>query len=490
MLGLSSSWWRRRFDSPAAPITLFAVFAALVITTITRFSVWIDESATLALVAPHSMRRIVQLTSYDAHPPVWYLVLKPWLTVFGKTVLAARVQSALFMFGAFGVWYHFVRTRFSRSLALAALALMVTNPMLLHYAVEGRMYAFATLLTAISCVLITSQWRWRWVAYWLVGVVMLYTHFFLGFVLAAEFLYLAISRREQGKSLLWLIIFGATIVAAFVPWLPYAFHISSAAVSNGFWIPPVTPATVPGYVMHAFLDILDTELANFGLFPILLYFAVFAGMLIRAPRFRPGPLALLWCVVAVPFFSLFALSCPPLVSVFHPRYVIFGLPALITLLGAGTLACVGRWRVAMIAILVAGNLFGVYMIRWRGFNDTRGYWAMKSVEPEISRKIDGEYPTIVCAWLFPFFDSKAVLDPHQPVIHFRQGPPTPDTFPDVLYAGHPDWWVTSLSDIHARHVWLLDELMKNPTDVPSNWKIVTTHRRGYLRTRLFEISEE
>ena len=432
----------------------------------------------------------MRITSLDVHPPAWYLVLKPWLAVFGTSVVAARAQSAVFMLVALGLWYRFVRASSSRTLALWSLALMVTNPMLLHYAIEGRMYAFGILLTAISCTCITSRWRWRWVAYWCVAVVMLYTHLFLALVVAAELVYVLCTRRDHEKSPIWVLAYGATIFAAFAPWVPYAFHVTSTAVRTGFWIPPVSLVTVPAYFLHAFLHLLPSDTTRVTLVPVVLYLVVIAAALVRAGRTAARPSGLLWCVVVIPFVALLLLSCPPLVPVFHARYVVFGLPAMIVLVAAGAMTWSGPRRIVVIAILFAGHVAGLGMLQWRGFTDTRRYWDMNVVASEVARPIDGELPAIVCTWAFPFFDAKATLGERQHVMHLRDAPPAPNVFPELLFTGHRDWWVTSLSEVHARYVWVIDEVWKEPHPVPPTWKPLAFHRRGYVITRLFERLDE
>ena len=478
---------RRLLDSRALPAALVAVFVVLILITIRRFSIWIDESATLELVGLNGYMDIAHKTAIDVHPPLGYWVLKPWLQVFGVNIVAARAESAVFMLAAIGLWYHFVRTRFSRPLALLTLTILVTNPMMLHYAVEGRMYAFGVLLTALSTLLITGRWRWRWIAYWLVGVAMLYTHYFLAFALAAQFAYLLLRRRDQERSALWFVLFGASMIVAFAPWIPIARHGTHAVEKTGYWIGPLTPTTVLTYVLGAFLSRVDSDLTDWRVFPGMAYLAVWGASLIRAGRAKTGPYALLWIGIAVPWVLLFILSCKPFVPVFHPRYVIYGLPGMITLLCAGALAFTGRWRTVTICVLVAGNLMGLRMQRWRGFNDTRGYYSMKQIAREISKPIDGDLPTIVSTWLFPFFDARASLSDDQRVVFVRDKPPSLHLFPDVIYADRPDWYVFGLPEIRASHVWLLEDALASPAAVPDTWHLVVTHRRGYARTRLFTV---
>lgn len=481
--------WRRFYESPFAPIFLIAIFVVLIATTITRFSIWIDESATLLLVGPHSYGEIVEYVKLDAHPPLWYLVLKPWLQVFGTNVLASRTESAVFMLAAFSVWYHFVRTRFSRPLALVSLALMVTNPMLLHYAIEGRMYAFTLLLVGVSCIVVTHRGPRRWYVYWPLAVAMLYTHYFLAFVLAAQFVYLLLRRRDHDRSILWLVLYGASIVAPFLVWLPHAFHMTSDVVAKGFWIPPLQPSAITNYVLGTFLHRLDADLRGIRVFPTLLFVAAFAYALVRAVRAKGGPFALLWCLLAVPWLCLFILSCKPFIPIFHPRYVIFGLPALLTLLAAGAFVLVGRWRTGVIAVLVLGQISGIQFLRYRGFNDTTGYWGMKLVQKEIGKPIDGELPMVISASLFPFFDAKAVLPSTQRVVQLRDSQPPSTQFPESLYYDKPDWYVTKLDDIHVRHVWFIDDAIAPKKPVPDSWKQEAMHVHGYARARLFTLPD-
>jgi len=480
--------WRRFVDSPAVPAALLTLFAGLIIATITRFSSWIDESATLLLVGPNSYTEILRRTAVDVHPPLWYWVLKLWLQVFGNSILASRAESAVFMIAALGIWYHLVRTRFSRPLAVVSLALMVTNPTLLHYAIEGRMYAFGTLLVAVTCLLITGRWRWRWFAYWPCAVAMLYTHYFLAFPIAAQFVYLILCRREQGLWLPWIVIYGASIIVGFAPWIPHAIRQTSSIVSGSFWIGPVTPTTILGYVELAFLHRGDRDLSGAKVFPGLLYFAVWAAALIRAGRARGGPYVVLWCLISVPWVCLFALSCPPLRPVFDPRYVMFGLGGLLTLLAAGALGCTGRWRPFAIAVLLAGHVWGLTMLYHRGFSETRGFFAMKKIAAEVSQPVDGELPWVVSTWVFGFYDARATLAENQRVLLLTGGKPTANDRDTVLYYDRPDWYTASLSNIHARHVWLMEQINGPLVDVPPNWDLVVSHRRGYARTRLFTIS--
>ena len=487
MTSLPTSRWRLALESPAVPVGMLLVFATLIVLTITRFGTWIDESATLALVGRHDYGDILRLMDLDVHPPLWYLLLKPWLQLFGSTVVVARTQSAVFMLIAAGIWYHFVKTRFSRPVALLALALMVTNPTILHYAIEGRMYAMGVMLVGLSCLALTSTWHRHWIAYWLVCVVMLYTHYFLGLVIAGQFVYLFLRRKEEGKlSLMWIAILGIAIIAAFVPWLPHATH-STKAVQGGFWIPPVQPSTVTNYVLGAFLHRMDRELDGARVFPALAFLMIWAGSLVRATRVGTRPTALLWCIAGIPWVFLFVLSVKPFVPIFSARYVVFGLPALITLLAVGALDFVGRWRAVAIAGLISGQLAGIQHLRWKGYEEVRGWYSMKTVAADVRVPVGGEIPTVVATSLFSYLDAWATLNEDQRLLYLPEDGRNPDMFPEVLFYDLPNIRIASLAEVHDRHVWILENSFKAPTEVPPNWKPSTVHLRGYVRVRLFNL---
>ena len=481
-----ASPWRRVVDSRLTPVLLIALFVALIVATITRFSTWIDESATLSLLVPNGYSDIIHKVQFDAHPPLWYLQLKLWLQIFGDSQLSARAQSAVYMTVALIVWFHFVRTRFSRSLAVLSLTLLVLNPMMLHYAVEGRMYAFGTLLSVCSMVFLTSSRRGHWYGYWVCSVLMLYTHYFLSFFILGQFIYLLSRRQQLSVSARWVVGFGCLVVAPILLWLPHAVHVAGVTVSTGIWIPPVSPTTILSYVLTTFLHHLDRDLQGIRVFPALLYLSVWGSALFHASRQRGPLMPLLWLVIGVPLFCIFALSCKPFVPVFDPRYVIFSLPTVVTLLAIGALR-LGRWRPYAIAVLILGHLAGQYTMHWRGFTDTREWYSMNTVAQDISKPIDGEQPLIVTDYFFAFFDARATLSNTRDIVLLVNHPIDDDRMPDVIYNDKPEWLIRSLDDVHTRYVWLIEQAFKTSIAVPASWKLVTSHVHGYAFYRLFKI---
>lgn len=488
MHALPDSLWGRIERWRFTPFVLFAVLGMWTLIFVHRNGVWFDESYSILLVGKHDVSEIARRTAVDGHPPLWYWVLKPWVEIFGTHIVAVRLQQALFMFVGLAIWYNIIRTKLSCRVSLLTLLITVTNPMIVQYTVEGRMYAFGVLLTALSTLLISSEWRRSWIAYWPVSVIMLYTHYFLAFIIAGQFVWLFMTRRRRGVHLWKIVAYGASIVAAFIPWIPFALGQTTKIVAGGFWIGPVTPHTPLGYVEAAFLRIPDHDAHGWLVFPALFFIVVFIATLIRARAVKSENHTLLWCLLAVPWFALFVLSCKPFVPIFHSRYVLFSLPALIAIVSAGVLAMTKRyWKAVAIVTIIGGQLVGNCVAWRRGNTDSRNFYAMKSIAREIGKPIEGALPAVVATWQFGFFDAKATLSESQRVVILRESVPQFGST-DAIYYDKPDWYITDMSALTSRYVWVMADASKPPPAIPSHWSLVNQKRRGYARLYLYRQS--
>ena len=124
-------------------------------------SFWLDEAYSWTMATKFSFSEIVQRTANDFHPPLYYMVLKCWIAVFGESEIAQRMLSVTC--DVFTIWmlYVFCRDAFaatndgdgkctSRSVGVLAAALYAVNGIHIHWSIETRMYSMATLLSVVS----------------------------------------------------------------------------------------------------------------------------------------------------------------------------------------------------------------------------------------------------------------------------------------------------------------------------------------------------
>lgn len=84
-------------------------------------------------------------------PPLYFLALNRWMTVFGMSDFAIRALSALFSLMAVAVVFLGTRKLFNDKTALFAAGIMAVAPYDIYYAQEARMYSLVTLTASLSC---------------------------------------------------------------------------------------------------------------------------------------------------------------------------------------------------------------------------------------------------------------------------------------------------------------------------------------------------
>lgn len=111
-------------------------------------SLWLDEAISARVARDYGFVEIIsRFSPSDFHPPLYYLLLKGWTSVFGFTAISVRFPSLVFSLLASlpvyilgGFW---------------AAAMFLFNPLLVYYSQEARMYTMATFfLTAAVYFLI------------------------------------------------------------------------------------------------------------------------------------------------------------------------------------------------------------------------------------------------------------------------------------------------------------------------------------------------
>ena len=131
-------------------------------------SVWFDEAYSVWL-AKQPISELIRLTSIDTHPPLYYLILKLWASVWGYSEPALRAFSILCYGGAMVIMGCFVRRWFGTRAAGYALLTLIGTPLLMRYGFEIRMYALGSLIGVSATAVLARAWhddRWRdWMLY-------------------------------------------------------------------------------------------------------------------------------------------------------------------------------------------------------------------------------------------------------------------------------------------------------------------------------------
>ncbi|MBN3907699.1 MAG: glycosyltransferase family 39 protein [Nostoc sp. NMS1] len=181
---------------------------------------------------------IMNLAKEDSlHPPLYYVIARLWMQIFGNSVTAIRSLSALISLLVFPCVYWLCRELFNVPLSVpgVAIALMAISPIQLVYAQEAQEYILwlvtillssASLLRAMRLEDELIKERQRpdlfaiWSIYAVTLAISLYTFLWSGFVAVAHGIYVITTARFQ-LSLAVRTYLLASLVGflAFMPWL-------------------------------------------------------------------------------------------------------------------------------------------------------------------------------------------------------------------------------------------------------------------------------
>lgn len=240
-------------------ITYFALLAfaaALFALMSARDAVWADEAYTFAMVH-HSFREMWRITAADVHPPLYYLLAKPFLALFGYSQYAGRLFSGLWYLALLAVTGQQLKKLFDEKTALLFMVLFLLYPYGLGFAAEVRMYSLAAFCVSLNALYAYRAWRFGktsdWALFAVGGICAAYTHYFAlvsaGIIYGLLFLCILAKKRKLLKP--WLLASFATILA-YLPWLKSFVEQLAFKVSNDYWIEPIRVKTLVSYVLELF----------------------------------------------------------------------------------------------------------------------------------------------------------------------------------------------------------------------------------------------
>ena len=198
-------------------------------------SLWLDEFLTwsFALAPVEELRGALRL---EPHPPLYFLSAWAWTDIVGRgDEIGLRSLSALLGTATVPLVYAAAVTRLSRTAALLAALFVAVSPFAVWYSQEARPYAMLGALCALSlvCLLhaLESPRRWAW-AWAIASSLALATHYFAGFLIALEALWLL---RVLGWRAVWAP--AALVLATELLMVAYLATVDTFLVDWVRWIP-------------------------------------------------------------------------------------------------------------------------------------------------------------------------------------------------------------------------------------------------------------
>ena len=239
---------------------------------------WCDEIYTKSLINFHVPEMIAQFKN-DLHPPLYFIGLKLFTSVFGSSALSLRLFSVTGVLSSLLLGYFAGQRVFGKQGAICFCLMLLSLPMLASYSHEARMYTWAAFsVTGVfiySCLFLKSGKNRDLAFLFIFTVVAIYVHYYslVAAFVANFFVFLSLIRTKNKK---WLIHLLSLILAVllFLPWLSM-FVVQINKVQHAFWVPAVNFNTILSCFAAPFTEIFWTTPYSISLLILIYSITVF-----------------------------------------------------------------------------------------------------------------------------------------------------------------------------------------------------------------------
>lgn len=297
-----------------------------------------DEYLTLTNMEGSFEAAMTRLATLNNQAPLWWINSWVWQQGIGTEEFVGRYNSLLFSMLTLAIVYQLGKSWFgSPRHGQFAIVVLAVNSLFITYALEMRMYALAMLATALSMHLF---WGWlrrptllRSVAYGISTAVLLYTHYYLAFVVMTQVIYFLVF---ESRSLSRLLQGVAAAIAGLLAWLPGAIilfgqlRFINFAASGGLNNPtlPTNRETLSELLL----------MSTSG--QLLVYGALLLLSMVFFWRLRAYWLGLAWLILAAGIVLLLNTQ----LALYNVRYISFLAPAIGLVIGAALAQLPVHWR--------------------------------------------------------------------------------------------------------------------------------------------------
>jgi mannosyltransferase len=315
-----------------------------------------DESFSIAFAQTGWSAFLHLLTSSEANMALYYLLLRAWIQISDAPALV-RALSVIFGVVSVPVLYFLGKALFSSRTGIIAALLLAVNVSHIFHSQDARSYSLLVLLVSCSSLFfargIKSGGGANSLWYILTSTAALYTHFFAGLVLLAQFAsWTLLPRRLRTWSHLRNMLAVATLG------LPALLSAAFSGTSHLNWIERSPNMTKE---LYHFLMYLSGSGVKFAVF-------LFAGALASREwwrqRFHTDERTTAWSFDFIACWLLIPIAITLLVSAWKPifvyRFLIICLPAALLLFAQGLALIRRNWLyLATLTLVVGGSLVSV-----------------------------------------------------------------------------------------------------------------------------------
>lgn len=328
-------------------IWLIVIIALALRLIILDQSLWLDEAINVNNAANLDIGSLIFVYSLgDFHPPLYHLILRGWILLFGTSEIMIRLPSVILGVANVLVIYLIGKKLFEQKTALIAATLLATAPLHIYYSQEARMYMLASFLASLAVyfflTIIHKATIFSWFGFITTTTLLLYTDYLPYLVIPVLILYLFINRQKIYPSTLRTFIPAFILILILViPWLTILPKQLEAGLSAATISPAWAQVVGAPNFKNLILTFVKMTIGRISHDNNLLYAIFFAPVafyvvfLFLISLFRLSPRrSFLWYWFFGPIFLGFILAY--LIPVFAYFRFLFVLPAFYLIWAAAT----------------------------------------------------------------------------------------------------------------------------------------------------------
>ena len=215
---------------------IFAVLSLFSLTLIFNDNIWFDEAYTLSLIQ-HNYSDIINILKSDMHPPLYFLSLKTFCCIFGYSITATKIFSAIGYIATLFLGCTIIKKHYGSKTSIIYMLTVGAVPMMLYFSVQQRSYSwsifFVTLCFIESLFFIANKKFHHCILFAIAGLGAAYNHIYALLAVAIIFafanIYLLIKDRNLFKR---VIIADLIMVAGYSFWIIPLLNQTKSASSN------------------------------------------------------------------------------------------------------------------------------------------------------------------------------------------------------------------------------------------------------------------
>ena len=381
-------------------LIILPLAAVLRLMLLSHKSLSLDETVSVFIVRLRHSEFLDLLWHREGNMALYYAVLRPVVLYVSDSEFWVRLPAAVAGITAVPLMFALGKKIFDRGTAVLSALLICVSSCHVVYSQEARGYTLVVLFSILSWLLFfegiaDSSWK-NWLLYALTSAVAVYSHFFAGLVLLAQWLSLALlpHRAVPWKELLVAGVLIGLLIS------PAVIVITHHDIGQLGWVQK--PDALELY--HTAVFLAGESGRAVGKF--LLVFCVIALVQAAHVLWRRFPtetpmvrwrLASLWIWLLSPMFLSYLFSHLR-APIFVHRYFIICLPPFLLLVAQGLGAL--RGRMTVVTAFVALSLASTFVSYSRPREDWRSAasFVMSHSQPGDAIAFDGEYGRMAFAY--------------------------------------------------------------------------------------------